>query len=245
MIVQVPSHYNYIAFFSDLHGNLPALQAASTSLPSSCFVVGLGDYVGYYTEPDEVCKWMHRHGHVCIRGNHDAYAVGKSSYNPNKESDYRIGWTRSALSPAGLDWLSSLSTDAALVLSGGQLSFRLRHASPWDEESYIYPDTSLEAIAPVRGECLMFGHTHHPMARQVHSMWVINPGSVGQPRNYAPGAQYCLFDIASNRMSFHRIVYEVKNYQVKLRCFGVSERIVDMLSRERSEVASLPEVAFC
>lgn len=239
MIFRVSDRFRFVAFLSDIHGNLPALQAVSASLPSACFIVGLGDYVGYYTEPEEICGWMAEHAHGCIRGNHDAYTTRQLVYNADKERDYRIEWTRHTLSQASLNWLSSLTTDATVILPNSTFSFRLRHASPFDEETYIYPDTVMEFVQAARSECLMLGHTHHPMARRHGLTWVINPGSVGQPRNHLPGAHYCLYDTLTRKLSFHAIQYDYEAYKLRLARLGVSERFVNMINRRRFGV-SLP-----
>lgn len=243
MFVEVPERFRYVAFLADIHGNLPALVAVAASLPSQCFIVGLGDYVGYYTEPDEVCEWMSARAHVCIRGNHDRYVVGGDRYSADKEADYRVEWTKRALSRRSLRWLASLSAEALVALSGSGLVFRIRHASPVDEVNYFYPDTPLDVVPFRPSECLVLGHTHHPMARQREGMWIFNPGSVGQPRNYVPGAQYCLFDLGTRLLSFHCIDYDYAGYQQKLSLLGVREQMVSMLSRRKCD-SRMPDHVF-
>ena len=88
----------------------------------------------------------------------------------------------------------------------------LCHGAPWDNDRYVYPDAQpelLERCAVQKYDLVVLGHTHYPMHRQIGDTLVVNPGSVGQPRNRQPGAHWALFDTATRSVEFHREQYDV------------------------------------
>jgi putative phosphoesterase len=234
----VPSSYRQIALLGDIHANGPALAAVLAELPSNAFVVCLGDLVGYYTEPDEVCRAIRSRANLAIRGNHDAYAIKALEYSPDREAAYRMQWTRGRLSSYIRNWLEQLPTSLAIRSTTG--TFFVRHANLLDEIGYVYPDTTLEDVQLNSNEILVLGHTHHPMVRKGGKGWVVNPGSVGQPRDGRPGAAYALIDITSHQITFRRAEYDVASYQKRLREYCVDELYVRMLDRSHQEGRRIP-----
>lgn len=230
--LSVPHGFSTIAVISDLHANGPATEAVFEELPADAYVVCLGDLVGYYTEPDEVCRKVQSRAHVTIRGNHDAYVIGVLEYPGAKEDDYRIEWTRSRLTQPMLDWLSTLPIQVTLALDESR-KLIVRHANLENETDYIYPDTPCADLSLADGETLLIGHTHHPMLRECGKGRIVNPGSVGQPRNYRPGAAYALVDRATGDVSFEMAAYDIQNYQTALHRSGISEKFVSMLDRRK------------
>ena len=171
---------------------------------------------------------------VIIRGNHDAYAIGALGYPANRERAYRIQWTRNHLAGDTLDWLARLPVEASLRTRSGW-RFVFRHANLDDEVGYVYPDTALNDSELDPGMTLVLGHTHHPMLRQAGRGRVLNSGSVGQPRDWRPGAAYALINTDNGQVTFHRVAYDIPAYQRRLREFGVEEELVAMLARQRAD----------
>ncbi len=231
---EAPRRCEQIAVVSDIHANGPALAAVLANLPKGAFLVCLGDLVGYYTEPEEVCCALRSRADVIIRGNHDAYAIGALGYPANRERAYRIQWTRNHLAGDTLDWLARLPVEASLRTRSGW-RFVFRHANLDDEVGYVYPDTALNDSELDPGMTLVLGHTHHPMLRQAGRGRVLNPGSVGQPRDWRPGAAYALINTDNGQVTFHRVAYDIPAYQRRLREFGVEEELVAMLARQRAD----------
>jgi diadenosine tetraphosphatase ApaH/serine/threonine PP2A family protein phosphatase len=135
------------------------------------------------------------------------------------------------------DWLESLPTE--LRVSFDATSVILRHASPWDEETYLYPDSErVTEIALERWEVLVLGHTHWPMVRRAGGGQVVNPGSVGQPRDYNPKAAFAVLDSGSGSVVHHRVDYDVAGYALRLVQMGWEPGPVAILSREKGDVES-------
>jgi putative phosphoesterase len=221
-----------LAVIADIHANLPALQAILADLPSVDGILCCGDLVGYYLDPDAVCETMLTLGAQVVRGNHDGYVAGALTPEPKHAALYRTTWTREALSPLHLRWLGSLPIEAKFACDGVELI--LRHASPWDEETYLRPGSeALDRVQLESGQVLMVGHTHLPLWQQRGCGWILNPGSAGQPRDWDPRAAYAVIDTANLTVNHRRVVYDVVKLQERLRLAGVDSSVVEILSRRR------------
>jgi putative phosphoesterase len=224
-----------ILVISDLHANWPALEAV---LGAQAFdgVIVVGDLVSYGPHPREVVEWVRSHATLMIRGNHDdALACG---------SDWRCAPTskplatatravhRELLSLEDIQFLGSLPRLASLQ-SAGQTLFAV-HASPRDH-LYRYTLTPQASDEHVRGQVgrvqadyVLLGHTHLPMVRSSGRRLVVNPGSVGQPRDGDPRASFAVME--NGTVVLKRVAYDVERTVRDLRGLPVSPEIVDRLS---------------
>jgi putative phosphoesterase len=224
-----------VALISDIHANLDALRAVLADLPPVDRIACCGDLVEYYDQPNEVCALVRERGIACIRGNHDAYVTGALEPDQKKRPFFRTDWTRQVLADTHLRWLESLGTDLSFESDGRRL--RIRHASPWDEETYLRAE-SADLLARVTIGCdetLVVGHTHRPMHLPIDQGWLLNPGSVGQPRDWDPRASYAVLDMASGGVEPRRVAYDVVAMQRRLAAQGWDPNIMGLLSRTREE----------
>ena len=220
------------AVISDIHANLPALDAVLEALPEVDLILCCGDTVGYYPYVNEVCDRLQEKNVIAIRGNHDAYALGFLQPDPAKQSMYYSDWTRSQLSERSLQWLHSLPVEKRIEID--QRVFLLRHASPWDEVTYVYKDSpALSKIHLQENEVLILGHTHHPMLVRAGAGVVLNPGSVGQPRDWNPAPSFALIDTKSGLMEHRRVDYDFKQFQKYLQSIYWNQALIDILSRTK------------
>jgi predicted phosphodiesterase len=220
-----------LAILSDLHGNLPALEAVLADLGTVDALVCCGDLVGYYPDAPAVVERIRGLGARVVRGNHELMVTGARDVPPERARYYATAATRAALSQEQLSWLAALPAAARLERDG--LSVEVRHASPWDEECYLFPDSELGRVTLAEGSWLLLGHTHYPMLRRAGAGTVANPGSVGQPRDRDPRAAYALLDTAAGRWEQRRVAYGHREYQRRLAALGVDEGAVALLGRER------------
>jgi putative phosphoesterase len=219
-----------VAILADIHGNLMALDAVIADLPSVDEIICCGDIVGYYPDVNQVCSRIQDIGARVIKGNHDAYIIGE--LQPNNPSPlYRMEWTRKELNENYIEWLCSLHDTIRLKCDG--LSILVRHASPWDQETYLYEDSSyLSDVNPVDNEIYIFGHTHYPMIVRKCGGIILNPGSVGQPRDRNPGASYALIDTHDCEIRINRVSYPVEEFQSRLKMLKWEDELIDILSRK-------------
>lgn len=226
-----------IAVLSDIHANLPALDAVLADAGEVDAVWHLGDVVGYGPEPDAVVARLREVGAEGVRGNHDAAACGGSEidwFNPDARR--AMEWTRAAISPEAVAWLSALPERR--LLEGVDLV----HGSP-REPIWEYITTSgvaLANMALLEGPMGLHGHTHVPVA------WIedgghvelvraaskaslelggrralVNPGSVGQPRDGDPRASYAILDPVVGTVHWRRVAYDIESVQSTMRHAGL------------------------
>lgn len=222
-----------VGLISDIHANLDALTVVLDQLSGVDLTICCGDIVGYYDQPNEVCSMLRDREVCCIRGNHDAYVLGDLVPNQARREAYRTAWTREVLDPDHFTWLGSLSKE--FRFDWEETTLIVRHASPWDEETYLYRDAA-DAIARLhlsRGEILAVGHTHYPLHMPVGVGWLLNPGSVGQPRDRDPRACYAILDLETNSVEHRRVSYDVSAMQQRLVGQRWDSEMVAILSRTR------------
>lgn len=235
-----------IAVLSDIHANITALNAVLADAGSVDAIWHLGDVVGYGPEPDAVVDRLRELGAIGVRGNHDAAACGGPEiewFNPDAKR--AMEWTRAAIGDTTTAWLAALPE--RLVHEGSELV----HGSPrepiWE---YVTSVAVARANLAVLGAPIgLHGHTHVPVA------WIeddgaierhhpepgsslelrdrralINPGSVGQPRDGDPDASYAILDPAAGVVSWHRVPYDVGSVQRAMRGVGLPASLSARLS---------------
>jgi predicted phosphodiesterase len=249
-----------ILLLSDIHANLEALEAALAAAPAFDAVVNLGDIVGYGASPNEVAERARALGKVFVRGNHDKAATGVMNLDDfNPMAAAAAIWTRNQLTPENLDWLRGLPQGPVLLPDFPQV--QLVHGSPNDEDEYVV--SLGDALAPLITLTIpltFFGHTHlqggffangssadgfRPEYRTVGqpesvalqlkpaTRYLINPGSVGQPRDGDWRAAFALFDSETQVIHFHRTPYNLKAAQDRIFAAKLPPRLATRLAAGR------------
>ncbi len=207
---------------SDLHGNWPALEAVA-AVPHDA-VVCLGDIVGYGPQPAACLRWLRENGAHVVQGNHDRALA--DDVPPRCRADFEwlaaatAGIARSQLDEEELAFLRSLPRTRDLTLDGKRLL--LLHATP-SEPLYSYLDPDPEkwcaAVAGIDADILLVGHTHLPFHFDLGGLQVVNPGSLGQPKDGDPRAAFALIEDGVPRLE--RASYPVHRTVAGLRATGV------------------------
>ena len=223
-----------VLVLSDVHGNLEALEAvwaAAGGQYERC--VCLGDVVGYGADPNACAEQVRERAAVVIRGNHDRACVEpEQAVDFNPIAREAVEWTHRALEAGTLAWLRNLP--AGPIMDEG---VQLAHGSPLDEDEYITsPEGAARSLAAVPCPLTVIGHTHlqggfwrhgnaisrvvsKPTGRvrmEADAFYLLNPGSVGQPRDGDWRAAYMIYDQQSGEASFFRVPYDVKRAQEKI-----------------------------
>ena len=235
-----------IAVLSDVHGNLPALEAVLEALKPYDAVWQLGDIVGYGPQPDEVVARLASENAIGVRGNHDSAAIGElDTENFNDDARAAVEWTAETITVETQRWLS------ALPLRSVDHPFTLVHGSPRDPTwEYVYSSgiarANLEAFSTQH--CLV-GHTHVPLVFKEKktggvegvvvksdlsmdlngSRLIINPGSVGQPRDGDPRACGMILDTDTNKLAWHRVEYPIEPVQKLMKERKLPQRLIARL----------------
>jgi predicted phosphodiesterase len=239
-----------VAVISDIHGNLHALEAALTALeeeqPDAIWC--LGDLVGYGPRPNECCAEVAARADVCLIGNHDLGVLEKISLEEfSHEAAESAHWTQEVLDSGARAYLEGLSPDAELPEAGAELY----HASPRDPVwEYVLDAGSMRAaLEDTVHPIVMVGHSHVPLVatlrdgqlKAAHApdgtevdlsagRVLMNPGSIGQPRDGDPRAALIVLDFDEHRARFLRVEYDVERTQMEIREEGLPEALAERLA---------------
>ena len=235
-----------VAVLSDIHSNGPALEAvlAAVDAPEQLWV--LGDTVGYGPDPDGVVGLLQARGAVAVQGNHDAAALGRiSSREFNSLARTAVEWTASVMGRPTAEWLRGLPDRRV------EDEFTLVHGSPRDPLwEYLFSVASArQNLAAFETRHCLVGHTHVPLvfretAGDVEVLapadqarlqlderrCILNPGSVGQPRDGDPRASVMLLDSATGEVEWRRVPYPIERTQAAMRALRLPGGLADRLA---------------
>jgi predicted phosphodiesterase len=242
---------------SDIHSNLEALEAVlrAAAVQKYDAVLMLGDLVGYGADPNAVVDRVRALQPVAsVRGNHDKVAAGlddADDFNPIARAAAR--WTREVLTKSSLEYLRELPIGPVLV----DPDIEICHGSPLDEDLYVVADLdATRSIAVARRALCLFGHTHvalcgkmdsqrrfeietpqgHPEFQTVleeNAKYLVNPGSVGQPRDGDARAAYAIADMDLKTVTLHRVSYAIETAQKKILDAGLPPALAYRLAMGR------------
>ncbi|QDT65567.1 metallophosphoesterase family protein [Calycomorphotria hydatis] len=217
-----------ILLLADIHSNWPALAAIQESFDACLFA---GDLVDYGPHPTECINWAMKHVTAGIRGNHD-HAVaqriagkGKGTYRAWSSEIRPLQWK--SLNGRQMKYLARLPLTKHLHL--GDQSFYLVHGTPRDPlDEYLgaQPEVWENRLEGIDADFVVVGHTHIPFAIEVGKTTVINPGSVGQPRDGNPHAAYAI--IENGRVEFRRVEYDVNQTIQAIEQLSLSTDVLEL-----------------
>lgn len=237
---------------SDIHSNLESLSAVLAQVKRKKFdrVLVLGDLVGYGANPNQIIDIIKRFkASTVIRGNHDKVASGlENGDNFNRAAMQSALWTRNKLTAENRSYLTRLP-QGPLIVDGDLL---VSHGTPLDEDAYIFSDyDAYEVFQVMDFKLCFFGHTHLPVIYAVSNQrlytfrptgerikvelvngfkYLINPGSVGQPRDKNPMASYAIYDSENRTITFRRVEYSITKTQGKILRAGLPQSLANRLS---------------
>lgn len=241
---------------SDIHANATALEAALAAAKGRWDrAMCLGDVVGYGPDPNEVIDEIRPLAEITIRGNHDKAASGQSNaedFNPIARA--AAEWTRRQLRPENLDYLNKLQQGPARADE-----ITLVHGAVADEDEYVFaPAQALDSLLESPTEVTFFGHTHFQggfsyrdnrldviqlkprdgtnfaaLQLEKGTRYLLNPGSIGQPRDGDSRAAFAIADLEHHVTEFWRVPYDVSAVQERMRKAGLPEPLALRLAAGR------------
>jgi diadenosine tetraphosphatase ApaH/serine/threonine PP2A family protein phosphatase len=249
-----------ILLLSDIHSNLEALEACLAAAPPRDAVVNLGDIVGYAASPNEVTARVRELGGTFVRGNHDKVVAGLENIETfNPIAGMAALWNREQLSPDHLEWLRDLPKGPVVADSVPGLQFV--HGAPDDEDRYVVTlEDALLTLATSQLSLTFFGHTHiqglfslhSGVAENIHpeystignketwdfqleagSTYMVNPGSIGQPRDGDWRAAFAMFNSEKRVVTFHRVPYDLRSAQERIFAANLPARLATRLAAGR------------
>jgi putative phosphoesterase len=201
---------------ADIHANSPALMAVLKDAGKVDLILHAGDIVDYNPFPNVVISIVQEIGIRSVMGNHDRDSAMNQPYGYNALAQMSCRWTYHKLTVKERGFLLSLPRKLVLEVSG--LNIFVCHGSPWSLlDEYVYPDevdqTFESFLKETSTDLIVLGHTHIPFIKRFDgSKYVLNPGSVGQPRDRNPKASYMILDISEKKevqLSHQRVRYDI------------------------------------
>jgi predicted phosphodiesterase len=237
-----------VAVVSDIHGNLAALEAVLAALDSEApdELWCLGDLVGYGARPNECCAAIEARASFCLVGNHDLAVRGTIDLEEfSGDAGAAARWTREVLTPDALAFLNRLSPE------GARENVAMFHGSARDPvwEYVLSDDAALTTLEMTKEPIVLVGHSHAALHVALRDddvdgglapagteldlrdrRTLLNPGSVGQPRDGDPRAAYLVLDLEARTASFRRAEYDVARTQAEIREAGLPEMLAARLA---------------
>jgi len=223
-----------VGLLSDVHANLVALEAVLDDMPPVDEVVCAGDVVGYNPWPGDCVDRVRAVAAATVEGNHDRNVGTPGRYRANEMAYAGLQLARTELSPDQRRWLDDLPDRE--VLLDGRLLLVHSHPDPGRAGRYVYP-AEFPALAPYLDDhdVLVLGHTHVQHEERVDDTLVVNPGSVGQPRDGDPRAAYAVLDVVDDGVTveLRRVEYDVDRVQAAVEAADLPERTGTRLAAGR------------
>jgi len=244
----VPPLSKRVAVISDVHGNRHALEAVLDAVagerPDELWC--LGDLVGYGPQPNECCRTIASRADLCLAGNHDLVVLGSLSIHDFAgDAAAAALWTQTVLTDDAREFLAGLQSSAH------RDGVELFHGSARDPvwEYVLGEEAAWWTLRATTAPLVLVGHSHVPLAISLEGdvlagglapdgtvieleagRWLLNPGSVGQPRDGDPRAAYLLLE-PGRSASFHRVAYPVERTQEEIRELGLPEGLAERLAQ--------------
>jgi predicted phosphodiesterase len=236
-----------VAVVSDIHANLHALESVLAAIDADPVeeLWCLGDIVGYGPRPDECCELVRTRATTSLCGNHDlAVGGGLDLLEFSGDAGVAASWTRGVISERSLDWLQGLEPN------GRAHDVALFHGSARDPvwEYVLTSEAALATLLLTEEQLVLVGHSHAALNVALRgtelegaaspngtvlglgeARWLLNPGSVGQPRDGDPQAAYLVLDLAARTATFRRVAYDIERTQAEMRAAGLPEALAARL----------------
>ncbi|OVE83478.1 metallophosphoesterase family protein [Natronolimnobius baerhuensis] len=218
-----------VGLISDVHGNRVALKAVLEDMPGVDRLLCAGDVVGYNPWPADCIDTLREREVPTVMGNHDAAVAADTPFRFNSMARAGVDYTKERLSADHHEWLADLPTER-LACDG---RIKLVHGHPDDPDRYTRYTYPREFSPRLLGDedVLVLGHTHVQGVERFAEGIVVNPGSVGQPRDDDPRAGYAVVDLEAMTVDTYRVEYDIEAVQAAVREAGLPEQIGSRLAR--------------
>jgi len=211
-----------IGLISDIHGNLPALETVLDDMPPVDEIVCVGDVVGYNPWPGECVERVREVATVTVQGNHDRTVRTPERYRANQMAKAGLEYARDVLSEDQLAWLDELPRTVTV----GDDQVLVVHDHPEVQDRYVMPHEFSSLWSYLEDhDGLALGHTHVQHSETDDGHLLVNPGSVGQPRDGDPRAAYAVLDTDAVAVELHRVKYDIDRVIERVEAVGLPKRI--------------------
>jgi len=219
-----------IAFIADVHANMIAFEAVLNEIDRLDIerIICAGDAVGYYPYPNETIELLRSRGILSILGNHDRAVIRINPVGMNRIAAEAVLWTAKYIKAENVDYLKELKSKLRIEIDS--IPIGIYHGSPRDDDEYLYEvDASGELLEMCDCRMLVVGHTHIPFVKRLRDGMVLNPGSVGQPRDGDPRASFLTLDSESETTEIRKVEYDIASVERKVTEAGLPQFLGERL----------------
>ncbi|WP_049969201.1 metallophosphoesterase family protein [Haladaptatus cibarius] len=217
-----------VGVISDVHANRVALDAVLDDMPAVDALLCAGDVVGYNPWPAECVDTLRDRVTASVMGNHDRAVVSGTAFKFNSMASAGVEYARDELNDLQREWLANRPTSTTAC--DGRV--RIIHGHPDDPDHYTHPDEFSSDLLDDK-DVLVMGHTHVQHHEVYDEGIVMNPGSVGQPRDRDSRAAYAILDLAEMTVEERRVEYDIEAVQEAVREAGLPDKIGSRLEKGR------------
>lgn len=218
------------ALVADIHSNLQALEVVAARIEELTvdIVICAGDIVGYGARPNECCATVKKMSSLAVYGNHEVAALTGDVIWMNPHAAKAAAWTSKALTKDSRSYLSTLGLEGRLLL--GEQRVAVYHGSVDSAIEYVFEDQAGDSLLE-RAKCdiLVLGHTHVPYIRRLRGGLIVNPGSVGQPRDRDPRASFGVLETDGPECRIERVAYDASAAWKDILDAGLPEFLAERL----------------
>ncbi|MDN5062712.1 metallophosphoesterase family protein [Aliarcobacter butzleri] len=224
-----------IALISDIHSNLFYFEKVLHEIEKENVddIYCLGDLVGYYDKPNEVIDLIKKKDIKCIKGNHDKYLLNELPYDLKKDEIYGIKQQRELLSNENFKFLRNLKDEIVLEINNKKIY--MTHSFPNNCERYLYNLDNLNLEFLKEYDYYFFGHTHIPIITYHYGTCIVNPGSIGQPRDHTKQSSYAIVDFKLEEVKIKKVNHDIDVFTKELKNEQYAVQLIDILKRGRNE----------
>ncbi|MFZ3060428.1 MAG: YfcE family phosphodiesterase [Candidatus Methanoperedens sp.] len=200
-----------VGLIADVHSNAVALKAVLSALEDYGVerILHAGDIVGYNPYPDETIELFKMNNIISIPGNHDRALITGDTSGFNPYAKAALEWTREVVLPDTYGYIKGLKNIESITVDEKRIV--LVHGSPYDIDEYVYPgNVSPGLLSAANADILVMGHTHIQFKKEYPEGIIVNPGSVGQPRDGNPDSAFAVLDTESGKIELKRISYDIE-----------------------------------
>ncbi len=216
-----------IGLIADIHANAVALEAVLHNMGTVDAIICAGDIVGYNPYPNETIELLKKHNVKCIIGEHDkAVITGDTEWFNGVTAD-TLKWTARRLNKESFEFLKGLPDH---IDYDGMVIYHGNPGSMKDIAFEYEPEKMCGIFDAVDHKVFTFGHTHVPVIKECGDKTVLNPGSVGQPRDGNSHASYAIWDTEERTFDIRRVGYDLKQVQAKILAEGLPELMAERLT---------------
>ncbi len=222
-----------VVFLSDIHSNWNYLSQITNLIEEekADLIYFLGDAIGYYDEPNKTLDWLRNNKVICIKGNHEQYFLDELKYDTKLDGIYQVTINKNLITMQNRDYVSNWKDYLEATICSKK--FLIVHGDISNSEKHIYDVNEIDKNILKEYDFYVYGHTHIPFIKYSYGCCIINPGSIGQPRDYTSLPSYAVVNLGTNEVTIKKAHIKNDIYTTQLEQNGFDKKVIEILKRDK------------